>query len=163
MDNILSNVRPLTHLPTMVPCELEEIFWRVWHISCFPLPEDGSRIGSRKLVFHRKQADWESQKKEDYFSKVPRMCFAGTNRYISFGLPCCNTYIERDLETATRSTKDAQNTLLQRAKRLIEKQRLFIADAKWTRPVRVGPHRQQLLLCSESSGFNEAVLQTSLA
>jgi hypothetical protein len=91
------------------------------------------------------------------------MCFAGTNRYISLALLCCNTYIERDLETATRSMKDAQNTLLQRAKPLIAKQRLFIADAKWTRPVRVGPHRQQLLLCSESSGFNEAVLQTRLA
>ena len=66
----------------------KRFFKRVWEIKCFPLPEDGSRIGCRKLAFHWNLADRESPKKEDYFSKVPRMCFAGTNWHkISLALP----------------------------------------------------------------------------
>jgi hypothetical protein len=58
-------------------------------LGVFPLPEDGSRIGSRKVVvLHWNLVDWESPKKEDYFSKLPRMCCAGTNWHkISLALP----------------------------------------------------------------------------
>jgi hypothetical protein len=66
----------------------KRFFKRAWQIRCFPLPEDGSRFGSLKVVRHWNLADGESPKKEDYFSKVLRMCFTGTSWHkISLALP----------------------------------------------------------------------------
>jgi hypothetical protein len=49
--------------------------------------------------------------------------------------------------------------LSQRANRFKVKQRRFIANAKWKSLACAEPHRKQLLMRSESSGFHKTVFR----